>query len=158
MESWRKKRHTKEMATFLLPFLVSLGLGCASVLQGGINRRLIPSFSLPVAVALNALILVVMAATVFFFSAPEKWTRVSQIASDFKPWFLLPGLCGACIVFGIPWSISRWGALNTFVVMIGAQLLVGLTWDSFVEGIPLTTARGVGTALALFGAAVTLFR
>ena len=92
-------------------------LGFFTVLQGGLNRQIVALLGLPTAVWLNALILFNCANLLFLISyklgerAPEL-LRVKLDGSAWQPWFILPGLMGLALVFGVPWAISQWGAVS----------------------------------------------
>jgi uncharacterized membrane protein YdcZ (DUF606 family) len=135
-------------------------LGFFTVLQGGLNRRIISLWGLPSAVGLNALVLFSFASLLFFVSykmgerAPEI-LRVKLNWSLWQPWFVFPGLMGLALVFGIPWAISQWGALRTFMIVICSQILMSALWDLIIENTPLTSTRVIGAGLTILGAWLT---
>jgi bacterial/archaeal transporter family-2 protein len=86
------------------------------------------------------------------------WLSGSGGPGDFQLWWIIPGLCGLTLVAGLPWAVERIGALQTFVVLVAAQILFSIVWDQFAEGIAVTTPRVIGAALAIAGAAVTTLR
>ena len=139
----------------LLFGLVPAMLGVMSVLQMGLNKKISQAWGLPSAVLLNGTVLVVTATVVFVIvlkTQPE--TELWNIHinwSEAKWWFVLPGLMGLALVLGGPWAVAKWGALNTFIVLIGAQLMTSLLWDLKVEGLELSWQRVAGVALAWAG-------
>lgn len=64
-------------------------------------------------------------------------------------WYLLPGLLGFAFVVGLPYSIARIGALQVFVGLVVAQMVGGLLWDHFVEGLDWSFSRILGATLAV---------
>lgn len=129
------------------------------VLQGSLNRAVSRHLGLASAVLLNSLVLVTSA--VVLWSVARRWPeRVpeifragpSQSWESFGLWMLVPGFLGLTIVAGIPWAISRMGALKFFVGFIGAQIVVSLLWDLWVEGVAIGGLRVLGAALSVLGA------
>ena len=130
-------------------------LGVLSVLQMGFNKKISQAWGLPSAVLLNASVLLISATIVFFAvlkSQPEAdlW-KIHIDWAEAKWWFVLPGLMGLVLVLGGPWAVAKWGALNTFIVLVGAQLITSLLWDLKVEGLELNWQRIAGVALAWAG-------
>ncbi len=131
--------------------------GFCSVLQGGLNRRIVQYWSLPTAVLFNGLVLLSSASLFFalFYYLGDRLPESLRIKWDWgvwRPWFVLPGLMGLALVFGIPWSISQWGALKTFVVIIASQVVMSMIWDVAVEGLALSYLRMGGAVLTVLGA------
>jgi transporter family-2 protein len=131
-------------------------LGIFVVLQAGLNRRMAQAWGLPTAVFLNAIVFTVLAAGIFFASqsqgdAMPEVLRVRFDAKAFALWFLLPGIFGFFLVVGGPWSISRLGAVQTFTLLISAQLATSLIWDRFVEDIAISPMRAIGVAVTWIG-------
>lgn len=143
--------------------LVPLLVGAATVLQGGLNRMVSDKWGLAATVLFNNLVLAVIsigvwgivrgAPTLFptFFGDRGSW-------GDLRWWWIVPALCGLVIVGGIPWAISRLGALTVLVGIVAAQMVVGLVWDAWVEGQPATVLRIVGAALAVGGVALASYK
>ncbi len=134
---------------FLLPLL----LGAFTVLQAGVNRKIAERVGLPAAVILNACWLALVG-LVFFFATFKGagLDRLAQIPKTFTWWYLLPGIMGLCLVWGIPMVIKNIGAQFTFILIISAQLLVSLLWDYWAEGRGIPPIRLIGCALAWAGA------
>lgn len=140
-------------------------IGLATVAQGGLNKSIGSAVDLNLAVLLNSALVLVISGSFYFIARliPE---HVSPIfvpqpvdAQKVAPliWkIILPGLCGFCIVIGIPWAMTKLGALKVFLFMIGSQLIFSSLWDYVVEGIPFTTRRILGAAITLVGAAIAL--
>jgi transporter family-2 protein len=132
-------------------------LGVLVVLQAGVNRKLASQWGLTSAVLLNALVLFILAALLFILCLwkPEFFPKNLRSSIDFKNfrlWFLLPGLMGFCLVIGGPFAVARWGAVQTFILVISAQLITSLIWDFQVEGLGISYMRLLGIALAWSGA------
>jgi transporter family-2 protein len=141
---------------FIVPFL----LGCLAVLQVALNKRIAGAMGLTQAVILNALVLLVVAAAFWLYArgARQEFGTLmlgSGGPTDFKLWWIIPGLCGLALVAGMPWAAQRVGALQVFVVLVAAQMLFGIVWDHFVEGVQATAPRMIGAGLAVAGAWVS---
>lgn len=124
-------------------------LGVVVVLQAGLNKKISALWGISGAVLLNAVVFFVIAAVAYFFVPNMKG---SIELKSFNWWYLVPGTLGCILVFGGPMAIMRWGAVHTFILIISAQLLASLVWDSQVEGMPVSTMRIAGIALAWIGA------
>jgi transporter family-2 protein len=143
--------------------LVPFALGCFAVLQVALNKRIAGVMGLTQAVILNAVVLLVVA-LVFWLCARGnrapfgEWMSGTGGPGDFRLWWIVPGLCGLTLVAGMPWAAQRIGALQTFVVLVAAQMLFSIVWDHFVGGVDVTAPRLIGAGLAVVGAAVTTIR
>lgn len=129
-------------------FLPAL-LGVVVVLQAGLNKKISAVWGISGAVLLNALVFLVIATVAYFF-VPNMKGNIEL--KNFNWWYLVPGTLGCILVFGGPMAIMRWGAVHTFILIISAQLLASLVWDSQIEGMPVSTMRIAGIALAWIGA------
>lgn len=129
-------------------FLPAL-LGVVVVLQAGLNKKISAVWGISGAVLLNALVFLVIAIVAYFF-VPNMKGNIEL--KNFNWWYLVPGTLGCILVFGGPMAIMRWGAVHTFILIISAQLLASLVWDSQIEGMPVSTMRIAGIALAWIGA------
>lgn len=129
-------------------FLPAL-LGVVVVLQAGLNKKISAVWGISGAVLLNALVFLVIATVAYFF-VPNMKGHIEL--KSFNWWYLVPGALGCLLVFGGPMAIMRWGAVHTFILIISAQLLASLIWDSQIEGLPVSTMRIAGIALAWIGA------
>lgn len=141
-----------------LQFLPAL-LGGLTVLQAGLNRKIAQEWGLSAAVLVNASVLVLLAGILFFIGLQTK-SELLQSNVDFSKmswWFVLPGIMGLCLVFGGPWSIHNWGAVQTFLLLVAGQLLFSLFWDFHIENIPFSWMRIFGCGLAWLGVMLTTF-
>lgn len=146
-------------AALLVPFV----LGGFAVLQVALNKRIAGSMGLTQAVILNAFVLLVVALVFWLYARGARadygeWMSGSGGPSDFKLWWIIPGLCGLTLVAGLPWAVERIGALQAFVVLVAAQMLFGILWDHFVDGVEVNLPRVAGAGLAIAGAFVTTLR
>ena len=80
---------------------------------------------------------------------------------DVPVWLLSAGAIGACLVFGIAWTIPQIGAGPAFVLMVVGQILTGLICSHFgllgspVE--PVSWTKVLGAILLVGGASVITF-
>ena len=143
--------------------LISFVLGGLAVLQVGLNKRIGGVMGLTQAVILNAGVLLVVAIAFFVYARLTRaewggWLSGSGGIADFQWWWVIPGMCGLTLVAGMPWAMQRIGALQTFVVLVAAQMLFSILWDQFAEGVAISAPRVIGATLAIAGAAVTTLR
>lgn len=136
---------------------VAVAAGLAVGLQGAINRMVSQTWGLATAVLINNLVFFVLGLAFYFGirTYPESFPiffRPKGSGALQALWPLLPGLLGFIIVSGIPLAISRLGALKVFVIIVALQILVGILWDFFMEGLPPTPIRATGAALVVLGA------
>lgn len=137
------------------PFaIIPLFLGALAVLQAALNRKILTHLGLSYAVILNATVLLVIAsvfACVLRFGPsgfPPEF-RGKLALDQFRWWFIVPGCCGFFIVSGVPWSLSKVGALTVFVSLVAAQVVASALWDAAFEGQPLSPTRIAGGVLAI---------
>ena|SRR3989344_3236256 len=145
----------------LFAYLLSVYLGFAAVLQGGVNRKIAAHWGYPGATLLNSFVILVLSAVVFTLVRvvdPPELFKDKSAFTGFAWWYLLPGIFGFSLIFLVPVAIEKLGALNLFVALIASQLLGGAVWDYFMEGIPVTKARLAGAALAFAGALLATLR
>lgn len=143
--------------------LLPLFLGIAGVLQGGLNRQMALKWGLASAVFVNAVVFFIACLALFLAAkAGASWIAsdfsIRGNLSQFKWWYLLPGLFGFAFVVGIPYAIPRIGALQVFLGIIAFQLIGSMLWDLWVEGIAISWHRVAGSALALVGAGIASYR
>lgn len=143
--------------------LIPIALGAVAVLQGAINRRVAASIGLPSAVLLTHSIALLCAFALWLWmrSAPASLPSVfqpSQPGGRSEWWYVIPGLAGFLFVCGLPLAFARIGAFQSLLLLIVAQLCIGLVWDQLVEGRPLTLTRMVGALVTMVGAALVLRR
>lgn len=131
-----------------LSFLLPSVLGVLVVLQAGVNRSEALRIGFSSAILINACITGIIALLFYFFS--EKPVD----PGGFSWWFLLPGIFGFCIIWGGAFSVARWGAQHTFILIVSMQLVTSTLWDYFVQKTPPSPAKLLG--IVLVGAGVYL--
>jgi len=140
--------------------LLSILAGCFSVVQAGSNKMISQTWGFSSALLLNGVVF--LAFNFLLFAAvwaqpkifPGDFLMQGRL-TDFKLWWIVPGICGFLLVTGLTVSISKIGALQTFVICIASQIVCGLLWDLLVDGRGLSFWRVVGAAVTLAGAVVT---
>lgn len=132
-------------------------LGAAVLVQAILNRQFSQSLGLATAVLINA--------SVFFAAAAMLWVW-TRIMPELSPAFLkpgaasfdvnasliVPGLCGFVLVLGAPWAIQNVGPSKTFVVLVGAQIVLSVIADQLIFGLDPSWTKWFGACLALVGA------
>ena len=136
-----------------LVILIPLCLGAGAVAQAAMNRLIAERSGLALAAILNTSVAVACSLGLLTYClASAQRTgllRVSFDAASFRAWWLLPGLFGFSIVVGLPWAVSKAGALPTFVSLVAAQMVTSALWDRVAYGVPLNASRTVGAVLAV---------
>lgn len=137
-----------------IALFLSVTLGLASILQGGLNRQIATTWGFVAAAFLNTIVLLI-AITALYVTSRRYPTLFPEILrergsfSSFSWWYVLPGLCGLYLILGIPLVISKIGAVKLFMGFVAAQLVGSLVWDACVEGIAISGIRVVGIILSL---------
>lgn len=133
---------------------MSLFLGAVAVFQGVINRQIAAEWGLTSAILLNNAVIFLAGLLLFGLVRlypdlfPEFFKSKFNV-SQFSWYFVLPGLFGLMLVAGIPLAISQLGALNVFVGLVSAQIVVSGIWDHFVSDVPLTWSRVLAASFAI---------
>ena len=137
---------------------VSVVLGVLSVLQATLNRHIAREWGLAPAAVLNTAVAVMLSLA---FVAYGVWrgsdsdlSRVTFDARLMRAWWVLPGCFGVALVVGLPWAVSKIGALPVFVGLIAAQVLTSALWDRLVDGAALSPPRIAGALLAVASVAL----
>jgi transporter family-2 protein len=139
--------------------LVPIAVGFATVIQGGLNRQISSSLGLPLVAILSTAVLLFAAVALWIAVRinPENFSTLFRMnTNEFHWWYLVPGLFGFIIVIGIPFSIEKIGALNSFIAMIAAQIAGSMLWDLLIEHRSITPLRLVCAILAFISAALTV--
>ncbi len=140
--------------------LIPLAMGALGVLQNTVNKKVAMSFGVPLAIALNGVVLVFCAFSFFFLC---RWIPESSLPDLFRQkeslsalnWrAFLPGLFGFLIIVCLPSAIEKVGATRVFIGIIVAQIAVSILWDYYAESIPVSPMRVFGALLALAGALI----
>ena len=139
---------------------VPLVLGVMSVLQGSWNQKFSETWGLTSVLFVNALVFLVCSLILILLA----WMRVPWLPDflkdlgtrEWRNWFLVPGIFGFFFVLGIPWSIRNIGPAKTFVVLIGAQVLLGLVLDALSGSAQLNELKIAGALLTALGAGLIM--
>ncbi len=147
----------------MLVYFIPICLGIAAVMQAGINRQIVPQWSLTGAVLMNSLVLVGMTLMVYGMMRflPIKMPEMFELRMPTGPmawWWVLPGILGYLIISGMPIAVMHLGAAPVFVALIAAQMISSLGWDYFVGGVSATPQRLLGCLLATIGAFVAVWK
>jgi uncharacterized membrane protein YdcZ (DUF606 family) len=147
----------------ILSFVLPVILGFAIVLQSGANRTIARDWGLGPTALVGALSLTAISVTLWALSrgAPGIFPEMFRDRAGFANpqwWYWVPGCIGFCIIVGVPMSIARVGALQTFVFIIAAQVIGTMLWDLWFEGQPITWPRAVGGLVTIAGAALTTLK
>lgn len=133
--------------------IVPLVLGAAGVMQAVLNRHVAASWGLGPASVLNMVIALLLAlafvGAAYSGRIDGELGRVSVDLARFRWWWLVPGMFGFGLVAGLPWAISKLGALPVFVGVVAAQMVTSLLWDALAEGVSITPSRLCGGLLAV---------
>lgn len=142
-------------AALLIPLL----LGTVGILQAGLNRNMSNDLGLTTT-ALFGNFVTLLASTILLIAiktTPESFPSFFHLKSsitNFKWWYIVPGIFGFLFVIGLPWGIYKIGAVKVTVGLIAAQMIAGVLWDLYVEKIPVNTMKILGILSA--GLSVTL--
>ncbi len=141
----------------MVAILFSVMAGVFAVIQSGLNKMISDHWGFSSALLLNGVVFLVFNFILFalVYFQPQLFTaeyRLQGQVSDFKLWWILPGICGFMLVMGLAFSLSQVGAVQTFVICIAAQIVCSLAWDAFIEGKEVATMRIVGAAVTFLGA------
>lgn len=141
-----------------IPILIPIVLGLAAVLQSGLNRNISQHFGLLKTTFINACVFLAATALILAFSmmmkSQNQLLELKGTMSEFRLWHILPALFGVALVIGLPYSFIKIGAAQTFILVIGAQLLSSALWDQWVEDIPITMTKLLGLSIAFVGVIV----
>ena len=141
--------------------LLCIVAGAAAAIQGGLNRRISDIWGKAPAILTNGVVLTIAAAlAVWWAGRSTSWFAgiIGPKADAFsRPqwWYILPGVLGFGFLMTIPGAIAKLGATQVFVLIVAGQLLAGLAWDRYVEGMPPGVMRMAGVGIVCFGAWVS---
>lgn len=142
-------------------YLLPVFLGITVVIQGNLNRQIGSLWGLPTAVLINAAVFFLCSFAFYLHSRafPESWPeflRVRPGFSEWSWWYLIPGLCGFSLVLGLPWAFQNIGSAKSFILLVTAQVMMGLLWDAFVSKLAVSPLTLAGAGLTLAGAVLTI--
>jgi len=131
-------------------------LGFISVLQAGLNRKIASHLGVSSATLMNSIVLFLVSLALYIACrvAAQEGTSASPTLSSIPAWYYIPGILGFFLVSGIPYVISKMGALQTLTPLISSQLIASLLWDLTVEGKQPSLLRMAGAAITCIGSAL----
>lgn len=136
-----------------LAIIVPLLLGFVGIMQGILNKQMAQAVGLTHAAFLTAVMTLVLAIPFYLAvkMAPQYFSDVfhlKQPLSYFKWWYWLPGTLGLFIVTGLPFAFAKFGAAKVTILLVAAQMITSVSWDIFIEKIPLVASKIIGLVLA----------
>ena len=142
-------------------YIIPLAVGAAGIIQGGLNKNMSQNMGLTMALFIGNSLVVIYSILLYFLAAksPESVSELFKLkatATGFKWWYVIPSVCGFIIITGIPFGISKIGAVKVAVLIIAGQMITSLCWDFFVEKIPFSTTKGLGVFFSLLSILFTL--
>jgi|SRR5690606_35320566 len=109
----------------------------------------------------NALFWTIGAATAILVATSSWDAAFFSRLKEVPVWLLTAGMIGACLVFGIAWTIPQIGAGPAFVLMVVGQILTGLICSHFgLLGSPVehvSWTKVLGAILLVGGASIITF-
>lgn len=109
----------------------------------------------------NALFWTIGAATAILVATSSWDAGFFSRLKEVPTWLLMAGMIGACLVFGIAWTIPQIGAGPAFVLMVVGQILTGLICSHFgLLGSPVehvSWTKVLGAFLLVGGASIITF-
>lgn len=140
----------------LFYFLAPVVIGFMSVLQIALNKVVGHQYGLASVLLINAVTIILaagilFASVTFFPSRFGTFLAGSDVAFQFKWWYIFPGLFGFAVIFGLPYCMNHIGALAVFILFVTAQVIGSMLWDNLIDGMPLTASKIVGAVFALIG-------
>lgn len=142
-------------------YIIPLAVGAAGIIQGGLNKTMSQNMGLTMALFIGNTLVVLYSIFLYFLAAksPESVSELFKIKASsigFKWWYIIPSLCGFLIITGIPFGISKIGAVKVTVLIVAGQMLTSIFWDIIVEKIPLNTMKGLGILCSMLSIFFTL--
>lgn len=123
-------------------------LGVATVLQSALNKKMSTDLGLPLAILINSFIVLLLSIVFYFYARVEVPNKLSGGLPIFW-WYLIPGVFGMLFITGVPFAISKIGALEVFIGIVAGQIVASILWDLKVENIPLNPTRVLGSICAV---------
>jgi transporter family-2 protein len=134
---------------YLLPIII----GMVGILQGALNKEM------ALKIGVGQTVLVGMTLTfvfgVLFYLAvkffPGLFNPIYHLKAPlttWRWWFIIPGILGLVIVGLFPEAIYELGAVKTTILIVAAQVIFSLFWDSMIEKLPITPFKWLGMVFA----------
>ncbi len=138
-------------------YIIAISIGMISVLQSTLNRHIADIWGLSSTLVVAGITMLVSclflyAAVKFYPDLFPDFFRNKSAWTQFKIWYLIPGILGLLIVLGFPFAISKIGATSVFILAIVGQIAASVVWDVCIEKIPLNHYRLIAIALCATGA------
>ncbi len=142
-------------------YIIPLAVGAAGIIQGGLNKNMSQNMGLTMALFIGNTLVVLYSIFLYFLASksPESVGELFKIKASttgFKWWYIVPSICGFLIITGIPFGISKIGAVKVAVLIVAGQMITSIFWDIFVEKIPLNAYKGLGIFFSLLSILFTL--
>lgn len=143
-------------------FLIPIAIGVSGILQGGLNLKMSESLGLVHSLLIGNSLVLIYSLIIYFFvlkspeSVPE-FFRIRAPMTAIKWWYVIPSIFGLMIISGIPIGIYRLGAVKVTVLIVVAQMVTSITWDIFVDKVPMNTMKTLGLFFSLIAVACTLY-
>lgn len=141
----------------MIAIFMSALAGVLGVAQAGFNKVIGDSWGFSASLLLNGFVF--LGCNAILFSAVHFYPKYFSSAyliqgnlSQFRWWWITPGIFGFVLVLGLAYSVLRIGATQTFVISVAAQIVFGLLWDIGVENRQVAMTRLAGASLAFLGA------
>lgn len=140
----------------LFYFLAPIAIGFMSVLQNTLNKQVGQQYGLAAVLVVNAIMILLAAGALFLAVTylPGRFGTFlagSGVNFEFKWWYVIPGLFGFSVIFGLPYCMNQIGALAVFISFVTAQVVASMLWDSLIDGMPITATKMTGAVIALIG-------
>ena len=133
----------------LLPLLI----GFVGIMQGTLNKQVAGSIGVAQATLITNTVTTVICIVFYFLvkSAPEYFPDIFHVKAPiltYKWWFLFPPLFGFIIIAGMPFALSKLGAVKVTVLLVAAQMITSSSWDYFIDHIDINIYKIMGMICA----------
>jgi len=144
-----------------LTYIIPLAVGAAGIIQGGLNKTMSQNMGLTMALFIGNALVLVYSIFLYFLAtkSPESVSELFKLRAstiDFKWWYVIPSICGFIIITGIPFGISKIGAIKVTVLIVAGQMITSIFWDIFIEKIPINTMKSLGVLFSILSIFFTL--
>ncbi len=141
----------------LLAIILSSIAGAFGVWQAGMNKVVADSLGFTASLLFNGVFFLLfnLIFFVFVYLKPKMVAQefvIQWALSDFRWWWVVPGLMGFILVMGLAVSVGRIGAVQTIVISIAAQIFASIAWDIAQGDHEINKLRLAGAFVTLVGA------
>ena len=144
------------MSWYLLPLVI----GATLVVQSGLNDTIQQKHGLIYAMFTNNLIFISLSVFLLWLNFNSGVGNIESLKvsrpSSIHWWYIFPGIMGAVIVGGSALSLEKLGAGKTMILLVSAQIIVGIAWDYLVKSRPINLYKVVGSFLIIAGALLSV--